>query len=535
MSRGLQRASSRPGSSRVFLYAVLLASSLSSSQAWAVIADGSTGTGGGTLHIGSGSGLADVLPQPAPGALGSCVPPQSAGASAFGSPPAPALSHYLQPSISLAEMYSDNFTLAPEGQTRSNYATVLRPGIAGCSVGSRLYTTFDYSAQLIRYASNPPKNQVYNQFKGALKADLYSNHLFLDANGTYGQSVINPMAVYSTDNVFATTSNRTNVWTSSVSPYWKQSMGALGLATLRYTYGRVVYTDTSLAGSKNWGGSFSLISPSSNPDWSWALKWNSSRVKYDSSGNVDYFDSASLQLGYQLFYNLKLLATGGVENDYKPDGTVKRYGSHFWNAGFQWANYYSSLKVLYGHRFFGHSWSVDASYNARALRFGMGYTETPTVNSLQQTEAISTQATSATSVVPLNQLQNTSIYVNKRWNANVTYLMSRSQLNVGLFDDRKYYRPESLGEDRTSGGSIGWLWQATTRTRVNASFNRERLLSRLTPNSTDFMNTASLGLTYSLLTNADLSFVLNRQTRRSYTEENNYTANSVLLQLSATF
>ena len=505
-------------------------------QVWAAATGTSPSTtSSGSVGIYSGSSLANALPQPTPGALGSCLPAQSNQGVGYDAQPAPELSRYLQPSVSLAEMYSDNFELAPKGKTRSNYATVLRPGISGCSVGSRLYTTFDYSAQLIRYASNPPKNKVYNQFKGALKADLYANHLFLDANGKYGQSVIDPMSVYSTDNVFATTSNRTNVWTSSVSPYWKQSLGALGLATLRYTYGRVVYTDTSLEGSKNWGGSFNLISPSSNPDWSWALNWKSSRVKHDGSGNVDYFDSASLQVGYQLFYNLKLLATGGVENDYKPDGTVKRYGSHFWNAGFQWANTYSSLKVLYGHRFFGHSWSVDATYNARALRFGMGYTETPSVNSLQQTEANSVQTTSTTPIVPLNQLQNTSIYVNKRWNANVTYLMSRSQLNVGLFDDRKYYRPESLGEDRTSGGSIGWLWQVSARTKMNASFNRERLLSRLTPNSADFMNTASLGLSYSLLTNAELSFVLNRQTRRSYTETNNYTANSALLQLSATF
>ena len=487
------------------------------------------------VTVGSGLGAVNTLAPPAPGALGNCVPVQSTATLGSTSQPAPGLSRYLQPSVSLAEMYSDNFALAPDSAARSNYATVLRPGLSGCSVGSRFYTTFDYSAQLIRYASNPPKNKVYNQFKGALKADLYANHLFLDANGSYGQSVIDPMAVYSTDNVFATTSNRTNVWTSSVSPYWKESLGALGIATLRYTYGRVVYTDTSLNGSKNWGGLFHLVSPSSNVDWSWALDWKSTRVKYDSTGQIDYFDSASLQLGYQLFYNVKLLATGGVEDNYKPDGTVDRYGSHFWNAGLQWANPYSSLQVLYGHRFFGHSWTVNANYHTQALRVGMGYTETPTVNSLQQTEAVTAQATSATPIVPLNQLQNTSTYVDKRWTANVTYLMSRSQFNAGLYDDRKYYRPENLGEDRTSGGSLGWLWQTTARTKVNASFNRQRLLSRLTPDSADLMNTASLGVTYALLTNTDLSFVLNRQTRRSYTEANNYTANSALLQLSATF
>jgi hypothetical protein len=518
-----------------FLFCALLASPMALPSLARAASDSSAASGGGTVTVDSGIGAVNALAPPAPGALGSCVPVQPLATLGSDSQPAPALSKFLQPSVSLAEVYSDNFELVPDSAARSNYATVLRPGLSGCSVGSRLYTTFDYSAQLIRYARNPPKDQVYNQFKGALKADLYGNHLFLDANGKYGQSVIDPMAVYSTNNVFSTTSNRANVWTSSVSPYWKQSLGRLGLATLRYSYGRVVYTNTSLNGSKNWTKSFHLVSPSSNVDWSWTLDWKSTRVKYDDTGKTDYFDNASLRLGYQLFYNVKLLATGGVENDYKPDGTVDRYGSHFWNAGFQWANPFSSLQVLYGHRFFGHSWAVNAGYHARALQLRMGYTETPTVSSLQQVEAATAPAVTAGPVTPLNQLQNTSLYIDKRWTTNVTYLMSRSRLNVGLFDDRKYYRPESLGEDRTSGGSVGWFWQATARTRVNASFNRERLVSRLTPDSTDLMNTASLGATYALLTNTELSFILNRQTRHSYIEANNYTANSALLQLSATF
>jgi hypothetical protein len=516
-----------------FLFCVLLALPIALPSSAQAASGGSAESGSGTVTVDSGIGAVNALAPPAPGALGSCVPEQPLATLGSDSQQAPALSKFLQPSVSLAEVYSDNFELVPDSAARSNYATVLRPGLSGCSVGSRLYTTFDYSAQLIRYARNPPKNQVYNQFKGELKADLYGDHLFLDANGKYGQSVIDPMAVYSTNNVFSTTSNRANVWTSSVSPYWKQSLGRLGLATLRYSYGRVVYTNTSLTDSKNWTKSFRLVSPSSNVDWSWTLDWKSTRVKYDDTGNTDYFDDASLQLGYQLFYNVRLLATGGVENDYKPDGTVDRYGSHFWNAGFQWSNPSSSLQVLYGHRFFGHSWAVNAAYRARALQLSMGYTETPTVSSLQQLDAVS--LTSATPVVPLNQLQNTSIYIDKRWTTNVTYLLSRSQIKAGLFDDRKYYRPESLGEDRTSGGSVSWLWQATARTKVNVSFNRERLVSRLTPDSTDFMNTASLGASYVLLTNAELSFILNRQTRRSYVESNNYTANSVLLQLSATF
>lgn len=512
-----------------------LAIGLAVSQVLLASSAHAVGTVGGGVGADSAIAAINAVAPPAPGALGSCVPANTGQIGlGNGTQNAVALSQYLQPSVSLGEMYSDNIALVPKGHTRSDSATVFTPELSGCRVGSRLLTKFQYTGQYIHYARSRPRNKVYSQFSGTLKADLYANHLFLDASGNYGQTVINPSSAYSTNNVFTTTSNRANVWTSSVSPYWKQDLGLLGLATLRYTYGRVVYTNTSsLSDSRSWGESFNLVSPASNTDWSWRARWKSSRVRYQDSGSNTYFDTASLQLGYQLFYNLRLLATGGVEDNYKADGTVDRYGSHFWNAGFLWSNTYSSLQVLYGHRFFGHSLAVNANYNARAVRLSMHYTETPTVNSLQQTSA--NQVTVATPVTPLNQLQLTQVFIDKRWSANATYLMARSQLNVGLFDDRKYYRPTSLGQDRTSGGSVGWVWQATARAKVNASFNRERLLYATTANQPDFMNTSSLGVSYALLTNTKLTFSVNRQTRRSRTEANNYTANSALLQLSATF
>lgn len=495
-------------------------------------ASGSAATQAGDSVAGTPSAATESFfgPPVHGGGLGSCVP--ATVALNTSDRPVPDLPHYLQPSISLSEIYSDNIELAPQGQTRSNYATVVRPGLAGCTTGSRLFARFDSTVEAIRYARNPPKDEVYSQFSGSALSELYADHLFLKANGKYGQTVIDPMAAYSNNNAFATTANRANVWASTLSPYWKQDLGRLGLATLRYSYGRVVYTDTSLNNSRSWGKSFNLLSPASNVDWSWKLDWKSTRVRHAGSGKTDYFDDASLQLGYQLFYNVKVLATGGAENDYKPDGTVKRYGSRFWNAGFRWASPYSSLLVLYGHRFFGHSLTVHANYNAPALRIGMDYTETPTVTSLLQTQSTATP----TAVTPLDQLQNTSVFVDKRWNGNVTYLLSRSQLSLGVFDERKYYRPESLGEDRTTGGAVNWAWQATGRTRFNAGFNRERLISdSTTPSGPDFLNTSSMGVTYALMPNAQLSLMLSRQTRRSTLAANTYSANSALVQVSATF
>ncbi len=459
----------------------------------------------------------------------SCNPPVF-GAQA-GDPAAkpPSLGYYLSPSISVGEFYSDNINLAPDSARRSDSATILTPSLKGCTAGSRLRAQFDYSAQAIHYARETPKDKYYNRFNGTLNSALYPDHLYFDASGSYGQTVINPGQPYSGNDVFITR-NRTNTWNYQLSPYWRQGLGRVGLAVLRYDYGRTGYSDSSLSGSRSFSAAFDLTNPPDSLAWSWHLHWKTSRVKYDQGGDVQHFDNAYLSLGYLLFPNLQLLAKGGLETEYQPDGTVKRYGSHYGSAGFKYANGFASLAVTYGWQYFGHVWSIDASYRLPRLLFGASYAETTTSTSLQ-----AAQTTQSGAIVPLNQPQIINAYISKRASGSMTYLMPRSRLVFTAYDERRYYRPSSIGHDRTTGGSVDWKWRYNTLTAVNASFSRERLTTVQTPDSPDFINQASLGITRMLLPNLELSLNLLRQSRSSHIEANTYTANSAAIQLTAHF
>ena len=476
-----------------------------------------------------------------PQAAGGCRPPpagrlSAGGRMAQGQQP-PMRGDYLQPSLGLNEFYTDNIDLAPAGRKKSDYATFLTPALSGCTVGSRLRAGFDYTAQAIYYARSTPHNKIYNQFKGHLRAELYPDHLFFDANTRYGQAVINPNAVYSINNVFKTT-NRTNVWIYELSPYWKQSFGALGLATIRYRYGRVAYSGPSLINSRSSTSSFDLSKPPGRGGLSWVLNWYSTRVRFERTGQVQYFDNGSLQLGYPVLQTLQLLAKGGVQSKYRLDGSVIRYGSPYVSAGFRWANASASLLVLYGHRYFGYPWTVQAAYQTRALHFTAAYDETITDTPRRQTAWSIAQPNTAVPITPLNELRIISVFLEKRASGRVTYLLPlrrRSRITLSIYDDRRNYRTENLGRNHITGGAVDWMWQFNPLTSFDVSFNRARYIGRLTSDSADFINRASFGMTRSLTPNARLRFVLSRASRSSSIATNEYTANSVMLQLTASF
>ncbi|APZ43494.1 hypothetical protein BW247_10665 [Acidihalobacter ferrooxydans] len=441
------------------------------------------------------------------------------------------MGYYLSPAISLGEFYSDNINLAPDASRRSDSATIITPSLQGCTVGSRLRAQFSYTGQAIHYAQGTPKDKYYNRFNGSLNSVLYADHLFFDASGSYGQTVINPGQAYSGNNVFLT-GNRTNVWSYQLSPYWRQGVGPLGTAILRYDYGQTGYADSSLSGSRTYTTTFDLTNPNDTVAWSWHLHWKTSRVKYAQNNQVQHFDDAYLSLGYLLFPNLQLIAKGGVETEYQPDGTVNRYGSRYGSAGFKYSNGFASLAVTYGWQYFGHVWSVDTSYRTPNLLFAASYAETTTDTALVQSSQSSNQPGA---IVPLNQPQITNAYISKRASGSVTYLMSRSQIALTAYDERRYYRPSSLGHDRTTGATLGWNWKYNALTAVNASFSRERLTTVQTPGTADFINQTSVGITRMLMPNLKLSFNVLRQTRSSHIEANTYTANSAAIQLTAQF
>src|SRR5699024_3307577 len=100
--------------------------------------------------------------------------------------------------------------------------------------------------------------------------------------------------------------------------------------------------------------------------------------------DVTHYDSAALNLGYQLTESLQLVGMGGVEDDYKRDGSVDRFGSGMWNVGFRWTSPKNALEARVGRRSFGSSYLARATHHAALFDLTLAYQEDTTGAGLNQ-------------------------------------------------------------------------------------------------------------------------------------------------------
>lgn len=406
----------------------------------------------------------------------SCIPPSIGEQFTVNKTHLPPLSAYLSPYLNLSELYTDNINLAPAGFEKSDLVTILNPGISGCTVGSLLKANFKTSTEGVAYQKNPPSNAFYLQQDGNFTYKLLPGHFFISGNLHYGQTAINPLQPNTTNVAFYTPNNRTNYYTRTLSPYWKQSFGDLGVGTLRYTYGRVNYGDSYINNSISEGKSFDLTSPYQNLSWSWVFHWYSNRVFFSGISEQQYFDTVSTQLGYRFNRTFQLLATIGSEDNYLPDGQTERYGSKFWNAGFVWTKPFYVFRFLWGHRFFGTSFDANLLLRMRNAKFSLQYNETPVSESslvLNPRQTSSSLTPLSVTSLPLNQAQYAKIYLAKRWQANYTYSFSRSHLTLSAYNERDKYLTVPTYIYRLVGGIATFGWVLSSRSSIAATFERE--------------------------------------------------------------
>jgi hypothetical protein len=155
--------------------------------------------------------------------------------------PATAEDWRIQPSVSLAGIYSDNIFLRPDlanagfGPREDAFVTEIRPGLSVRREGrSRFY--LDYLMQNLFYAGPDIEPRINNQLQMRSHAELLDESLFVDSTSTIGQFNNTTTGRIAVDNV-SRTGNTSTYRTFRLSPYWTPHFGnyADGLARVGYS------------------------------------------------------------------------------------------------------------------------------------------------------------------------------------------------------------------------------------------------------------------------------------------------------------
>lgn len=387
--------------------------------------------------------------------------------------------------VTLGQLYTDNLRLAAGNRPKqSGWITQVQPFVRAATSGPRFSGLIDYRLRGYVYEKPSGKKQLAQNLNARGTLTVLPQHFFIDGRARYGRQIINNR-LPSGSGAFFLSNNRANAAIGTLSPYWLQDFGSGGIMTLRYTYGRVAYNDRGIPGENRSllngipdvtsnAVQFNLASPKYQT-WGWDVSYSEQHLDPDFGRHWD-FAVAKVGTSVQISPSLKLLADGGKENKFLPDGTVQKLGATFWDVGVQWANNRDNFKLMAGHRFFGHSYQLSWTHQAALLTTNVSYTERPTTYN-QQLLGMNGGAGGLpplffrSEIPSLNERQP---YLMKRLSASAVYTMPRSRFRVRVYDESRTYFVQDDRREQVKGALVSWVFDLGPFTTLTPSYRWHR-------------------------------------------------------------
>jgi hypothetical protein len=371
--------------------------------------------------------------------------------------------------FTLGQVYTDNVRLGKGDSRQSGWITQIQPFVRAATNGPRFEGMVDYRLNGYLYEQPSGHEQLSHYLDANGTLTILPQHFFLAGSARYRQQIINNQ-LPGARGAFFLNNNRANVGTATLSPYWVQDLGRAGTMMVRYTRGRVVYNRQGISGENRGllngipnltvdAMQFNLKSPKYQT-WGWDLGYSEERLNPDSGKSLN-FAVANLEGSYRINDNLRLLAGGGKETRFRPDGSIDKLGSPFWDAGFQWSSPRNNFRFMIGHRFFGRSFQLSWTHQAALLTTNVSYAERPTTYN-RQLLGLNSGFGSEGGLPPIHvrpdipSLTERQPYLSKRLSASATYTMPKGNLRLRVYDERRTFFVENDRDERVVSADLAW-------------------------------------------------------------------------------
>ncbi|MGK5032984.1 TIGR03016 family PEP-CTERM system-associated outer membrane protein [Janthinobacterium sp. DSP2-3-3] len=284
--------------------------------------------------------------------------------------PAFAVDWLVKPSLRQRVSYTDNALRAPPGKAQSDFITEIAPAIALIGTGPRLRVHLDYSWH--KFLSGQRGNSDNHDLRAAADAELVQDWCFIDANTSVSRRNISPFGPQLIAEL-PDTDNASTVRTTGISPYLRHRFRGLATAELRYTRNTVdsgellsVHSDEMellLSGEPRGSG------------WTWNASHDLRRTQ-DSKLAPVRMQRSSVGLRYPFGRKWAATASGGMEKEGYMSSTGKAPAGRFWSLGGVWTpSPRTSVAFSTGKRFFGNTYSLDATFLQRHTNWQLSYSE----------------------------------------------------------------------------------------------------------------------------------------------------------------
>src|SRR5882724_849315 len=211
--------------------------------------------------------------------------------------------------------WTDNVNLVPDDSPAKQSAFVgqLNPGFSWLQTGQQFNSDLDYTMQNVFYKDDSNRHSTFQTAVGRLGATLVSDWLYLNANGSYSQVLIDAHLPANYNNFFNVT-NQTDALAIALTPSLRHDFRQVHFDA-SYSRGRVNYKgNTGTLVAPNDAETESRLALLRGVDFdavvTWSGQYQSQRTRYDQ-GTYFRVDQANAELGMLLGHSLRLIGRGG--------------------------------------------------------------------------------------------------------------------------------------------------------------------------------------------------------------------------------
>lgn len=481
--------------------------------------------------------------------------------------PAIAANWEFTPTLSIAEIYSDNVILAPPGQEDEDFVTDLSPGFSLQGEGRRLNAALDYRFQQLLYSRDSNRNKNYHQLNGSAEAELITNTLFLNTFANISQYTQSTTQLNIADNI-SVVGDRSTVRTAGVSPSYRHSFSGGANLVAGYGYNIVRYDDGP-SDSDIHGFNVTLESGERFTLLEWRLRYASLREDREAAERIDR-NSVSGQMRYRMTRTLSVLAEAGQEKSnfgaainlqegsYWAAGVALRpsprlevgamSGYRFKTAWLSWTpSTRSSVDISWQDKEVGfevgRDWTVTIEIGSQNTRWNAAYSEGLTTTQQEQlsgsvfidavTGELVINPQPGQLVIPVdNFIVTDEVFLNKRATASVEHIVQRITLALlGFYETRELV--VSDGEETRAGAILSSSLRVTPHTRLLLNSGYE--IYEPTGEVRDTLWYVGIGPTRRLGRNAAVNLMYRYAEQDSELDENGYRENRVMLRVDIRF
>ncbi len=398
--------------------------------------------------------------------------------------PAAAVEWEVEPSIDLAESYTDNLSLQPDGQEVDEFVTEVLPAIRINGIGKQFEVDFEYRLQGLFFSRQDELDEVLDYSRTRGRATLLGESLFIDFAGSLNQQIINPDGRIGISAV-SQTGNRSEVGNFSVNPYFQRTIGSATTVQFGYNYGLVEYDDVSLSDSESNGYFATIAGGPPRSAWSWKLTGTDATIDYDSGAEVQ-LQRVGAEIAWKPGGKTAIFVGGGDENnEFNQLIGARKIDGAYWNVGLRGQlDKLTTFSISAGEEHFGDSYQFKLLREAGQLTTDISYLEETTTIGRQQQgyEALFQFLTNITGVeLPSSGAE---VYVRKRLSGVATLQLARSKLRLNVYDENRDYLTTAAGDsDGVSGAAVSWTWTTKPRNEFSVDLGWQRFELRTNSNN----------------------------------------------------